>query len=138
MTRCDHLRVAGAARLPAAGRFEDGSLFGTGLPFAAGAAQATPDERTSAEIDRLLANIASSNCTFIRSGQEYTGVEARKHLEFKMNFVLSRIESTEQFIDKLASVSSTTGEPYQMRCGNTQTLARTWLNTQLKLVRSKR
>ena len=113
------------------------AAFAAACAFTAGGAQAAPDERTSAEIDQLLAHIASSSCTFIRSGQEYTGVEARKHLEFKMNFVLSRIESTEQFIDKLASVSSTTGEPYQMRCGNTQTLARTWLNTQLKLVRSK-
>jgi hypothetical protein len=102
-----------------------------------GTVQATPDTRVSAEIDQLLGNIANSNCTFIRSGQEYSAAEARKHLEMKMNFVLSRLESTEQFIDKLASESSTTGEPYQIRCGNTQTVARTWLNTQLQLVRNQ-
>jgi len=105
--------------------------------LSSGAVQAQPDTRVTAEIDQLLGNIAKSNCTFIRSGQEYTAAEARKHLEMKMNFVLSRLESTEQFIDKLASVSSTTGEPYQIRCGTTQTVARTWLNAQLKLVRNQ-
>ena len=127
--------MTGSHRLPSLRRslatLAVASALGTGT------VQATPDTRITAEIDQLLANIANSNCSFIRSGQEYTAAEARKHLEMKMNFVLSGIESTEQFIDKLASVSSTTGEPYQIRCGSTQTVARTWLNTQLKLVRNQ-
>ncbi len=103
----------------------------------AGAAQATPDARNAAEIDSLLQHIGSSGCTFIRSGQEYSAADARRHLEMKLGFVRWRLQTTEQFIDKLASSSSTTGEPYQIRCGSTQTVARTWLDAQLKQVRGQ-
>ena len=106
--------------------------------LAASAAQATPDARNAAEIDSLLQSVATSGCTFIRSGQEFSGPDARKHLETKLGFVRWRLETVEQFIDKLASTSSTTGEAYQIRCGTIQTAARTWLDAQLKLVRGQR
>lgn len=98
-------------------------------------ASATPDARSSAEIDKILTNIASSGCTFIREGKEYTGSDARKHLEFKLDFVRSRIDTTEQFIERLASKSSTTGNPYHIRCGSNDTVAQAWLDAQLKLIR---
>lgn len=100
-------------------------------------AAATPDARSAAEIDQLLSTVANSGCTFVRSGQEYSGTDARKHLEFKLGFVRSRIDSTEQFITYLASKSSTTGEPYHIRCAGNDTVAQTWLETQLKGIRSK-
>ncbi|MEP7207226.1 MAG: DUF5329 family protein, partial [Casimicrobiaceae bacterium] len=73
-------------------------------------AEATPDARASAEIDQLLGAIDHSGCTFLRSGKEYTGAEARRHLEFKLGFARSRIDSADQFVRDLASASSTTGE----------------------------
>lgn len=106
--------------------------------LAAPIAHATPDARNQAEIDSLLQSISSSGCTFIRSGQEYTGTEARKHLQTKLDFVRWRLQTVEQFIDKLASTSSSTGEPYLIRCGANQTLARGWLDSQLKVVRGQR
>jgi hypothetical protein len=106
--------------------------------FAAGTAQAAPDARASAEIDQLLGAIASSGCTFVRSGKEYSAAQARKHLEFKLGFVRSRIDSADEFIRDLASASSTTGEAYHMRCAGTDTTTRPWLDAQLKLIRHQR
>ena len=101
-------------------------------------ALATPDARSAAEIDQILTSIANSGCTFVREGKEYSGADARKHLEFKLGFVRSRIENTEQFITYLASKSSTTGNPYHIRCGATDTVAQTWLDAQLKTIRGQR
>jgi len=106
--------------------------------FAAPAAYATPDAKASAEIDQLLSAIQTSNCTFVRSGQEYDGNAARRHLEFKLGFVRSRLDTADQFVDKLASSSSSTGEPYHIRCGSTDNLARPWLDAKLKAIRGQR
>lgn len=105
--------------------------------FTAPAAQATPDARASAEIDALLGNIARSNCTFVRAGKEYTGAEARKHLEFKLGFVRSRLDTADQFVRDLASTSSSTGEAYHIRCNGNDNLARNWLDAQLKTIRGQ-
>lgn len=104
----------------------------TSLPAAA-----SPDERSSKEIDQLLSNIANSGCTFIREGKEYPGSDARRHLEFKLGFVRSRIDNTEQFITYLASKSSTTGNPYHIRCNGNDTVAQAWLEAQLKGIRGQ-
>ena len=101
-------------------------------------ASASPDARGSAEIDQLLGDISNSGCTFIRSGKEFTGQEARRHLAFKYGFVRSRIDSADQFIRDLASASSTTGEPYHIRCADAQTDARPWLEARLKAARRQR
>ena len=50
----------------------------------------------------------------------------------------SRIDSTEQFITYLASKSSSTGNPYHIRCNGNDTVAQTWLETQLKGIRGQR
>ena len=101
------------------------------------AVHATPDAKASAEIDQLLGVIQKSSCTFVRSGQEYDGNAARRHLEFKLGFVRSRLETADQFVEKLASASSTTGEPYHIRCGATDSLARPWLDAKLKAIRGQ-
>jgi len=101
-------------------------------PIAAG----SPDARASAEIKKLLSAIDHSDCTFLRSGKAYSGTQARRHLEFKLGFVRSRLESADQFVHDLASASSTTGEPYHIRCGDRETEARTWLDAQLKTIRA--
>lgn len=104
----------------------------------AGTAHATPDAGAAAEIDQLLAAVGHSACTFIRSGKEYDAEEARKHLLMKYRFARSRIDSAEQFVRDLASASSVTGEPYQVRCSGVQSAARPWMEAQLRAVRSRR
>jgi hypothetical protein len=105
--------------------------------FVSAPALASPDARSTAEIDQILTSIANSGCTFIREGKEYSGADARKHLETKLGFARSRIDTAEQFISYLASKSSTTGNAYHIRCGATDTVAQTWLDTQLKTIRGR-
>lgn len=101
-------------------------------------AHSAPDARASAEIDQLLGKVADSGCTFVRAGKDYSGPEARRHLEFKLGFVRSRIDSADQFIRDLASASSSTGEAYHVRCGAVDSIAKPWMEAQLKALRGQR
>jgi hypothetical protein len=70
------------------------------------------------EIDYLLDTVAASNCTFIRNGKEYDADDARDHLQSKRRRGKRYFDSTEEFIERLASKSSMSGKPYQIRCGD--------------------
>ena len=49
---------------------------------------------------------------FVRDGDEHTCDEAVSHLRLKLGNTRNRIDTAEQFIDKVASSSSITGKPY--------------------------
>ncbi|MDR2573466.1 MAG: DUF5329 family protein [Desulfovibrio sp.] len=67
-------------------------------------------------IDRLLAAIGEQqSMVFIRNGSEYTAEDAVNHLKRKMRSAGSRIATAEEFIDHLATASSFSGKPYQIR-----------------------
>jgi Family of unknown function (DUF5329) len=47
------------------------------------------------------------------------------------------VETTEQFIERAASSSSTTGQPYRVQCGNSAPVqSGTWLLSQLQAMRA--
>lgn len=69
-----------------------------------------------AEIDYLLREMGTSGCTFIRSGKRYKGIAAREYLASKRQRNAQFINSAEEFIEKIASKSSTSGEPYYIDC----------------------
>lgn len=94
-------------------------------------AAATPDAKAQAEIDHLLAFVASSSCRFVRSGTEYEGREARDHLARKLDAVRSLVSTADQFVDRIASSSSVTGGAYLVRCGARELTARAWLGDEL-------
>lgn len=71
---------------------------------------------TRAEIDKLLNHVEQSECTFIRNGSEHPAAKARAHLELKLDRGSKYVNSTEDFIDRLATKSSWTGKAYQIRC----------------------
>lgn len=48
----------------------------------------------------------------MRNGDEHTCDEAVSHLRLKLGNTRNRIDTAEQFIDKVASSSSITGKPY--------------------------
>ncbi|HEX6962719.1 MAG TPA: DUF5329 family protein [Lacipirellula sp.] len=80
----------------------------------------TPDNASApseaAQIRQLIAHIRSlEGAVFIRNGEEHTAVEAAEHLQRKWDFAGDKIQTAEQFIDELASKSSTTGEDYLIR-----------------------
>ncbi len=72
------------------------------------------------EIDYLISSVGRSGCAFIRNGKRFLGRDARAHLRSKRRRNAHLIDSTEEFIEKIASESSTSGKPYLIRCGSRQ------------------
>ncbi|MBI1903245.1 MAG: DUF5329 family protein [Planctomycetia bacterium] len=80
------------------------------------------------KIDALLAHVAASKDTFVREGVEHTGAEAAEHLRKKYASGGQKIETLDEFIDKIASRSSLTGKPYQVKLADgTVVEASKWL-----------
>jgi hypothetical protein len=98
---------------------------------------ATPDDIETARIQKLIDLIRSNKgAVFIRNGQEHTPAEAADHLERKWKAAGAAITTAEEFIDKIASRSSTTGEPYRIQFDRGESDASEWL--QLHLARIKK
>jgi hypothetical protein len=94
--------------------------------------------QTKAEIDALIAKLASSGCTFNRNGTWYTAVDAKTHLLRKLEYLEGKdqVRTTEQFIERGASNSSASGKPYLVKCGGMPIESRAWLINELKIVRA--
>lgn len=99
--------------------------------LAPGLSQAAPDAKAQSEIDHLLAFVAASPCRFVRGGTEYDGREARDHLARKLDSVRPLVSTADQFVERIASTSSLTGEAYLVRCGTRELPARAWLDDEL-------
>jgi hypothetical protein len=86
-----------------------------------------------AKIERLIAQLESTqNAVFIRNGTEHTAKEAAEHLRSKWKAADSRIRTAKQFVEQIATKSSTSGEPYQIRLANGSVVfAGDYLNTLL-------
>lgn len=109
------------------------------VTFAAAGNAASLAPAARAEIDALLSRLEASSCTFNRNGTWYPATEARSHLLRKLKYLEDRgaVQSTEQFIERAASSSSTTGQPYLVQCGSGAPVqSGTWLRSQLQAVRS--
>jgi hypothetical protein len=94
-----------------------------------------------AEVDALLTRLEKSECRFQRNGEWYESQKAREHLERKLAYLerWGTLESAEQFIEKVASGSSVSGEPYFVQCGTSKAVpSAEWLTEQLKALRAKR
>lgn len=93
-----------------------------------------------AEVVTLLGRLEASGCEFSRNGSWHTGREAKAHLQRKLDYLERKgtLSSSEQFIELAASTSSSSGKPYQVRCGNgSATSSKQWLTEELAKVRSK-
>ena len=112
-------------------------LLTCGVVAAATAAPLSPAARD--EIEGLMAKLETSGCEFNRNGTWYPGTEAKSHLLRKLKHLEDRgaVQSTEQFIELAASVSSVSGQPYLVRCGNgVPVQSGTWLLSQMQAMRS--
>ncbi len=71
------------------------------------------------EINHLLGLIEQSGCEFFRNGTWYDAQRAQAHLRAKYAVLVvnDQIKTAEDFINKAASNSSSSGQPYQIRCG---------------------
>lgn len=108
--------------------------------FAAGAASAATPDATRAEIDHLMSAVEKSQCKFSRNGSWYDARMARKHLAKKFEYMDRKdlVPSTEAFIERGASTSSSSGKPYQMQCqGAAVMTSGAWLTAELKRYRAQ-
>lgn len=68
------------------------------------------------KIEHLIQYIAHlEGCKFIRNGSEYAPAEAADHLRLKLKKGGNAKMTAKEFIDKLASESSMSGKPYQLK-----------------------
>jgi hypothetical protein len=89
------------------------------------------------EIQSLLRRLESSNCRFNRNGVWYSAADARRHLERKLQSAGS-LRNAEQFVERIASKSSTTGEPYLVSCDAVAPVrSRDWLLSELRELRAE-
>jgi hypothetical protein len=69
-----------------------------------------------AKIEALIAAVEQlQGAVFIRNGSEHDAAKAGAHLRRKLDYAGSKIKTAEQFIELLATGSSTTGKPYRIR-----------------------
>ena len=70
----------------------------------------------SEKIERLLDLVAGmEGATFIRNGTEHTAKEAADHLRSKWKAAGSRIQTARDFVEQIATKSSMSGKPYEIR-----------------------
>ena len=92
------------------------------------------------EINQLFTVLQNSKCEFYRNGTWHNSRQATEHLQRKYKYLVKRklVTSTEVFIDLAASKSSSSGKPYLVRCGNSQTLpGKAWFTGKLKELRGR-
>jgi hypothetical protein len=97
------------------------------IASATGAAEETAD----AEIQYLLDYVAASGCAFERNGDIHDAVDAADHLRLKYSRGKRYADTAENFIDRLASESSWSGETYTVTCGDTTQPSGEWLHRAL-------
>jgi len=66
-------------------------------------------------IGALLAAVESADVVFLRNDTEHDAAAAAAHLRRKWKHAGDRELTADEFIDKIASASSTTGRPYRIR-----------------------
>ena len=101
------------------------------------AAPLTPDAR--GEIDALMTRLETTGCRVNRNGTWYPAADARSHLTTKLDYLEQRgqIDNAEQFIERAASGSSMSGQPYLIQCGDAPPVeSATWFSRELLAIRA--
>jgi len=100
-----------------------------------------PPPAAGAEIAHLFAYLENSGCDFYRNGSRYGSREAAAHLRRKYQYLLEKglVSSAEEFIERAAAKSSSSGKPYQVRCGGGKIAeSGPWLRAELIAYRKSR
>lgn len=104
-------------------------------------AAAASAQGSTGEVDALLRRLAESGCEFRRHGQWHDAGVATEHLRMKHRYILRARPSltTEEFIALGATASSTTRQPYRVRCpGSAEQAGAEWMTGQLEALRAAR
>lgn len=87
-------------------------------------------------IEYLLNQIGQSDCVFVRNGDEHEASEAADHLRMKLRRGKKYVDNADDFIERIASQSTWSGEPYLIRCSDTdEQLTSSWLQYMLETYR---
>jgi|ERR1017187_2173569 hypothetical protein len=103
------------------------------------AARAEPPTGVQIEVNFLLGYVEGSRCEFYRNGTWHDSKAAQAHLRDKYKYLAAGnlINTTEQFIDRAATESSLSGQPYEVRCnGGAAVTTKQWLRDELARFRT--
>ena len=115
------------------------ALVGAALALVAWRAQASPSAVEAARIEHLIQYVGSqSQVKFVRNGTAYSGKEAARFLRAKFDKMGEHVSTAQQFIEQIATGSSTSGQAYLIRFGDGRTVtAAQFLSAELKRMDSK-
>lgn len=102
-------------------------------------ARAAPPTMAQAEINHPLEFVGSSSCEFYHNGSWYDSKRAQAHLRSKYQWLAARdqINTAEDFIEKAATRSSLSGQPYEVRYGGGEAVTTNrWLCDELTRYRT--
>jgi cobalamin biosynthesis protein CobD/CbiB len=119
-------------------RLITGSVLMLGLMLAS-VARAEPPTSVQIEVNFLLGYLEGSGCEFYRNGSWHDSKAAQAHLRDKYKYLVARnlVNTTEQFIDRAATESSLSGQPYEVRCnGGAAVASKQWLHDELARFRT--
>lgn len=87
-------------------------------------ALAAPAQAEQARIDRLIDAVARrQDARFVRNGKAYSAADAASFLREKLKANAAKVKTAQDFIEQVASRSSTTGQPYLIRFADGRELA---------------
>ena len=87
--------------------------LGVGVGVGAGIARASPSEAEARKIESLMRFIETrKDLRFVRNGTGYSAAQAGKFLRGKLESMGKDVSTARQFIDQIATKSSTSGQPY--------------------------
>jgi hypothetical protein len=95
----------------------------------------------SIEIEHLLNRLETSGCKFKRNGSWHAGSDASVHIRKKYEYLLEKkqLKTTESFIVKAASESSSSGKPYEVQCeSKPSVLSYIWFTNELNIYRNSK
>ncbi|MEH6634938.1 MAG: DUF5329 family protein [Halioglobus sp.] len=92
---------------------------------------ASAQTQAELEVNYLLEYVASSGCIFIRNGDDHDSADAADHLRLKYTRGKRYVNSAEQFIDRLATQSSWSGDQYMVTCAGKSEPSGEWLHRTL-------
>lgn len=96
--------------------------------------RAEPPTDVQIEVNFLLGYVDGSGCEFYRNGTWHNSKAAQEHLRDKYKYLAERnkINTTEGFIEIVATKSSLSGQAYEVRCsGGAIITSNQWLRDEL-------
>ena len=111
-----------------------GILVGIVSALCAPAAFAAPAAQEQSRIEHLIRFVENQkDMKFVRNGSEYSCADAARFLRGKLEAMGQEVTTAREFIERIASKSSTSGEPYHVKFADGRTmLASQFLGQELK------